>query len=110
VKIGRPRLRRGGPVLITDAQPSLEEQLAYRRRRYAITMGIRMVCLVVAAAFYHVVWLVVAAMVGAAVLPWAAVVMANDRLPRRAETFDRFAGTPDRALPPDSDRPPAAGT
>lgn len=96
-------------MLITDAQPSLEEQLEYRRRRYAITMGIRVVCLVLAAAFYHVVWLVIAAMIGAAVLPWAAVVMANDRLPRRTERFDRFGGQSGRALPGGPDEPPEVG-
>ena len=36
-----PRSRRPEPVLITEAEPSLAEQHAARKKRYAITMGIR---------------------------------------------------------------------
>ncbi len=52
-----PRQRRPEPVLITEAEPSLAEQHAARKKRYAITMGIRIVFIVLAAAFYQIVWL-----------------------------------------------------
>ncbi|HEX5493137.1 MAG TPA: DUF3099 domain-containing protein [Mycobacteriales bacterium] len=95
------RHRRDTPV-ITDAPASVEEQFAYRRRRYAIMMGTRIVCLILAAAFYHIVWLMALLAAGAIVLPWFAVIMANDRLPPKSGNFTHFAGDPDRALPPSS--------
>ena len=52
-----PRTRRPEPVLITEAQPSLAEQHAARKKRYAITMAVRGVCIVLAAVFYQIVWL-----------------------------------------------------
>jgi Protein of unknown function (DUF3099). len=100
VRLGRHR--RDTPV-ITDAPVSLEEQLGYRRRRYAIMMAIRIVCLILAAAFYHIVWLMAAFAAGAIVLPWVAVIMANDRLPDRTSDFTRFGGQAEQALPPAPD-------
>ena len=41
------------PVLITEAQPSLDEQLSARRTKYLIMMSVRVVCLVPAATFYQ---------------------------------------------------------
>ena len=96
------RHRRDTPI-ITDAPVSLDEQFNYRRRRYAIMMGIRIVCLILAAAFYHIVWLMVTFAAGALVLPWVAVIMANDRLPDNAPDFTRFGGESQQALPPAPD-------
>jgi len=45
-----PRQRRPEPVLITEAEISVAEQHAARKKRYAITMAIRGVCVVLAAA------------------------------------------------------------
>ena len=45
-----PRSRRPEPVLITEARPSLAQQHAARKMRYALTMAFRAVCLVLAAA------------------------------------------------------------
>lgn len=102
MKFGRNR--QDTPV-ITDAQDSLEQQFAYRRRRYAIMMGIRIACLILAAAFYHMVWLMAVFAAGAIVLPWLAVLMANDRLPPKSGDFIRFDGESDRALPASPDQP-----
>ena len=44
-----PRSRRPEPVLITEAELSVIEQHAARKKRYAITMAIRGVCVVLAA-------------------------------------------------------------
>ena len=89
--------RRAEPVLITAAEPSLDEQHAARKRRYAITMGIRAVSLVLAAVFYQTVWLMLIFAVLGTVLPWIAVVMANDRPPKR-KLFQGYAASPDRVL------------
>jgi Flp pilus assembly protein TadB len=87
------------PVLITEAPPSPKAELDYRRRRYAITMGIRVVCLILAAAFHNIIWLWPVFAVGALALPWIAVVLANDRLPAKSSRFQRYSGVPERQLP-----------
>lgn len=89
----KPSRRRGeDPVLITEAPPNPDAAFAYRRRRYALTMGLRVVCLLLAAAFYRdvYVWPIFAA--GAVVLPWVAVVLANDRLRAEPSRFQRYVG------------------
>jgi len=85
------------PVLITEAQPSLDEQLSARRTKYLIMMSIRVVCLVLAATFYHTPWLMAIFVVGAVALPWMAVLIANDRPPKKAMKVNRFGGHPDRS-------------
>jgi Flp pilus assembly protein TadB len=92
-----PRQRRPEPVLITEAEPSLAEQHAFRKKRYAITMGIRIVFIVLAAAFYQIVWLMLIFAVLGTVLPWIAVVMANDRPPKN-KLFRGYDARPDRVL------------
>jgi hypothetical protein len=82
------------PVLITDAARSYEEELAVRKRRYKIMMGMRIPFMVLAAAFYQIPWLAVALLVLSIPLPWVAVLIANDRLPKKAEKTNRFR--PDR--------------
>jgi hypothetical protein len=93
-----PRPRTPGPVLITEAQPSQAEQHAARKKRYAITMGIRGICVVLAAVFYQVVWLMLLFAVLGAVLPWIAVVMANDGPPKKRLHVNRYDARPDRVL------------
>jgi Flp pilus assembly protein TadB len=93
-----PRPRRAEPVLITEAEPSLADQHAFRKKRYAITMGIRIVFIVLAAAFYQVVWLMLIFAVLGTVLPWIAVVMANDRPPKKKLHVNRYDARPDRVL------------
>ena len=85
------------PVLITEAQPSLDEQLSARRTKYLIMMSVRVVCLVLAATFYHTPWLMAIFVVGAVALPWMAVLIANDRPPKKAMKVNRFGGHPDRS-------------
>lgn len=89
------RKHAGDPILITEAPPSPRAELDYRRRRYAITMGIRVVCLILAAAFHTIIWLWPIFAVGALALPWIAVVLANDRLPNRSPRFQRYAAAHD---------------
>lgn len=80
------------PVLITDAAPSYEEELATRKRRYGIMMGMRVPFMVLAAVFYNIPWLAVTLLVLSIPLPWMAVLIANDRLPRKRETVNRYQG------------------
>ncbi len=78
------------PVLITDAARSYEEELATRKRRYKIMMGMRIPCMVLAAVFYQIPWLAVTLLVLSIPLPWMAVLIANDRLPLKAEPVNRY--------------------
>jgi predicted tellurium resistance membrane protein TerC len=79
--------RRDRPPVITDAEYSQDDQLLSREIRYAIMMGIRAACLVVAAILVGVhapllkLWLPLL-LIGMLVLPWFAVVLANDRPPK----------------------------
>jgi Flp pilus assembly protein TadB len=93
------RSRRAEPVLITEAEPSLADQHAARKRRYVLTMVIRLVSIVLAAAFYQILWLAIIFAVLGTVLPWIAVVMANDRPPKKRLDAHRYRPpAPDRIL------------
>ena len=83
----------GRPVLITAAALPYEEEHRQRVRKYLTLMTIRIPALILAAVAYGI-WhnglislLIVAASVP---LPWIAVLIANDRPPRRAEEPRRF--------------------
>lgn len=93
-----PRSGRPDPVLITEAAPSLSEQHAARKRRYAITMAVRGVCVLLAAVFYQTLWLMLLFAVLGTVLPWVAVIMANDRPPKKKVDLHRPLPRPDRIL------------
>ena len=93
------RSRRPEPVLITEAAPSLSEQHAARKRRYVLTMAVRAVGLVLAAVFYQVLWLAIIFAILGTVLPWVAVMMANDRPPKKKLDVNRYTPPrPDRIL------------
>jgi hypothetical protein len=78
------------PVLITEAQPSYEDQQAARRRKYAIMMSLRIPCLVIAALCYQIWWLALIILAISIPLPWMAVLIANDRPPRKREKVNRY--------------------
>jgi hypothetical protein len=88
----------GRPVLITAAAPAYEEQHRARVRKYLTIMAFRIPALILAAVAYGV-W-----QNGLIPLPWIAVLIANDRPPRRAEEPRRYAArrTP---LFPTAERP-----
>jgi hypothetical protein len=69
------RARDRDVVRITDAQGSLSEDIESRRRRYLISMTIRVVCFV-SAGFAHG-WLRWVFVAGAVFIPYFAVVIAN---------------------------------
>ena len=99
----------GRPVLITRAEPSFEVQHRERVRKYLLLMGFRIPALVLAAIAYGL-WhngLISLAIVAVSIpLPWMAVLIANDRPPRRADEPGRF-GVGQRHIPlfPTADRP-----
>ncbi|GAB3007403.1 DUF3099 domain-containing protein [Amycolatopsis acidiphila] len=78
------------PVLITEAAPSYEEEHAARKRKYMVMMGMRFPCLILAGVFYHTWWLALLFVVISIPLPWIAVLIANDRPPRKAEEVSRY--------------------
>lgn len=78
------------PVLITDAAMSYEEELAARKHRYKIMMGMRIPLMILAAVFYTTPWLAVTLLVLSIPLPWMAVLIANDRLPKKREDANRY--------------------
>jgi Protein of unknown function (DUF3099) len=86
----RPASSSPDPVLITDAARSYEEELRVRKRRYALMMGMRVPCMVLAAVFYQTPWVAVTLLIISIPLPWMAVLIANDRLPRKSEKVNRY--------------------
>jgi len=66
-------------VRITSAAASRNADIALRQKRYLVSMGIRTVCFVgaIVASLLEIHWLWPILIVGALVLPYVAVVMAN---------------------------------
>ncbi len=82
--------RERGAYTVTDAQRPMSEDIAYRQRRYLISMGIRVVAFLLAVFLFHGVWRFVAAGVSL-VVPYFAVVFANGgREPDNAARFETF--------------------
>jgi hypothetical protein len=93
-------------VLITDASHSQGDQLRSRQIRYVAMMSVRAACLILGGVLISVkapllpVWLVLCAL-AMVFLPWAAVLIANDRPPKsKAERAADLAAREDvtRAL------------
>lgn len=94
----RKRVR---PYLVTGAAISREEEFRFRRRRYLITMIMRLVLLVAAAlTVRHSVFLAIVLGILSTVIPAFAVVMANDGPPKNSKYYRRVApeGQRERAL------------
>ncbi|GAA3432015.1 DUF3099 domain-containing protein [Kutzneria kofuensis] len=78
------------PVLITGAAPSYADQARARKRKYTIMMLMRIPCLLLAVVFINVWWLALLFLVLSIPLPWVAVLIANDRPPRKQEEINRY--------------------
>lgn len=84
----------GKPALITDAERSPAEQMRTRQIRYGVMMGIRALLLIIATVLVMVevpllwLWLVLCG-IGMVLLPWMAVLVANDRLPKEKHRLSR---------------------
>jgi DUF3099 family protein len=98
----------GRPVLITGAAPSYEVQHRQRVRKYLTLMFWRIPALILAAVAYGI-WqngLISLAIILISVpLPWMAVLIANDRPPRRAEEPRRYDNARRIPLFPTAERP-----
>jgi Flp pilus assembly protein TadB len=97
-------MRRGHteqPALITTAPESNDAEFDRRRKRYAVMMGLRALCVIGAALSYsHSTVLAMLFVFGGIVLPWCAVIIANDRPARkRAPRVPHAAPPTERALP-----------
>ena len=73
------RIRRTSAHLVTEAHRPRSEDISHRARRYLITMGIRVVCFVVAVVLFAqgLGWLAAVPIVAAIIIPYFAVVFAN---------------------------------
>lgn len=80
------------PVLITDAPMTYEQELAARKHRYKIMMGMRIPLMILAAVFYTTPWIAVTLLVISIPLPWMAVLIANDKLPKKHENSNKYKG------------------
>jgi Protein of unknown function (DUF3099) len=87
------------PWLITDAARSQREQLRSREIRYVTMMGLRLSCLIAGAVVISLkppllpLWLALCA-AGMVLLPWMAVIVANDRLPMSKAERDALRHRP----------------
>jgi hypothetical protein len=98
------------PILITDASRSQHDQLHSRQVRYVVMMSIRIVCIIAGAILVGTkapllwLWLPLCG-VGMILIPWLAVLLANDRPPKEQHRLGaRFRhphrdDTPPRSLP-----------
>ena len=68
------------PVLITTAPESSDDEYDRRRVKYAIMMALRALAVIAAALTYRIsIWIALAFVVAGMILPWCAVIIANDR-------------------------------
>jgi len=93
------------PALITTAPQSSGDEFDRRKKKYAIMMGSRALCVIAAASTYRVsIILALAFVVAGAVLPWCAVLIANDRpAKRRSAEIGHVTPSAARALPAGKD-------
>jgi Flp pilus assembly protein TadB len=101
------RIRRGpAPTVITEASESPRAQLRRREITYVVMMGVRALCLagatlVVGLRVPNALAWAALFIVGMVLLPWMAVLIANDRPPKKASRFTtRLHRQAPKALPP----------
>jgi hypothetical protein len=93
------------PVLITDAPESPDRERRRREIRYVAMMAVRALCLVAGAILVSTrppllgLWLTLC-VVGMVVLPWLAVILANDRPPKTKAERAAAAARRHEAQPP----------
>jgi hypothetical protein len=98
----------GRPVLITAAAPPYEVEHRERVRKYLTLMAFRIPALLFAA-FAYGIWhsglISLLILLASVPLPWMAVLIANDRPPRRAQEPNRYSGRHRTPLFPTANRP-----
>ncbi|EFV14509.1 DUF3099 domain-containing protein [Segniliparus rugosus] len=86
--------QRPEPSLITEAEPSLQDQQRARVRKYTIMMSFRIPLFILASLVYaelHNGILAMAILAASIPLPWMAVLIANDRPPKRKQKTDMLS-------------------
>jgi hypothetical protein len=90
--------------LVTEAQRSKSDDISHRQRRYLLSMGIRVVCFVLAVVLFEsgAGWVAAIPAVAAIFIPYFAVVYANGgREPTRNRGFQPYEpNLPERHIPP----------
>ena len=91
--------------MITTAPQASGDEFDQRKKKYAIMMGTRALCVILAASTYHLsLFVSLAFAVAGVVLPWCAVLIANDRPPkRRGVPLGHVTVPTERALPAGTD-------
>ncbi|TDD65114.1 DUF3099 domain-containing protein [Actinomadura darangshiensis] len=111
MKVNPRHHREPAVYTVTDAPRPMSEDIGHRQRRYLISMGVRTACFVgavVAAVAGAPWWLALLMVVGALLLPYVAVVVANGgREPTASASFDDRA---QREQKPDSGQRPEIGS
>ena len=97
--VGSIGSRRVQATVITEAEPSYDDQLKRRRIRYMIMMGMRVPFLIVACLLYQTPWLALLVIAISVPLPWMAVLIANDRPARKRAKVVPGTINYERALP-----------
>jgi len=97
--VGSIGSRRVQATVITEAEPSYDDQLKRRRIRYMIMMGMRVPFLIVACLLYQTPWLALLVIAISVPLPWMAVLIANDRPARKRTKVVPGTINYERALP-----------
>lgn len=100
------RSRTDEPALITTAAESGDDEFDRRRTKYAIMMALRAICVVAAASTYRVsIYLALGFVVAGMILPWCAVLIANDRPAKRRQRHFTYRHDlrGERALPSGED-------
>ena len=91
--------------MITTVPQSSGDGYEQRKKKYAIMMATRAVCVILAASTYSVsLYLSLTFAFAGVVVPWCAVLIANDRPAKRRRARMGHVSVPaERALPPGSD-------
>jgi hypothetical protein len=95
----RIRQRDNQPISISDAEPSFDDTQRARKRTYAILMAIHLIGFTLAGVLAHIWWLALGIVAVTGPLPWVAVVIANDRPPRKRQWAQRMPHRPHPAHP-----------
>ncbi|VXB31944.1 conserved hypothetical protein [Arthrobacter sp. 9V] len=105
---GEPDAFSGDPEVhsITDAAAAHSEDMRDRMIKYAVAMGIRMVCIILI--FVVDGWFKIIAIAGAVFLPWIAVVIANgnDKAEDHSESLLDYVAVPELERSPEPEEPP----
>jgi hypothetical protein len=102
---GMRRTHADDPTVITTVPVSSDDEFDHRKKKYAIMMATRALCVILAASFYRVSMpLALTFAIAGVVLPWCAVLIANDR-PAKKKRADlgHIARSDELALPSGDD-------